>query len=278
VCEHRLSLKPSHIPLYLLISHVLRTVSVVRFFCAICYIIFRSVLLTDRVVRLRQPLFGGVKCLGCVPVEVLCGFSVFAHNMDGLEHDDVVLLNSVSLLPPSSVCENMVDVHVPLHLLPPYIGYKHSGMMRAIIPSLRVLSADDLRSKVVKLCCSTTGICTLVYTVFQRPSISETNSYRIDCLKQITYTLDEVQEAVLFPPHLLTHERVSGIVCEWCNEVSSFTLNKSPCAVCGCLVVASTLSSVLCNSSLLDSDVLVIPATDRLTTAVYISSIIFIFN
>jgi hypothetical protein len=73
-------------------------------------------------------------------------FCVFSHNLDSLDHDDVLLLNSVSLLPPLRVGENMVGVHVLLHLPSPYIGYKYSEMMCAITLSLRVFSAEDLRS------------------------------------------------------------------------------------------------------------------------------------
>jgi hypothetical protein len=210
---------------------------------------------------------GGGKSPGRVPVGELRNFVIFVHDFSGLDDDDVVILETISLSLPLNVADNMVGVHVPLHMLTPYIGFKHNCLLRKVIHGIPRLSVENLRKKIVDVCCSTPGACKLVYVVFKRPLISETNPFRLDLLAlrknqsvqpppsfpsvQPPPSFPSVQPPPSFPPQSLTHEDVGDIVREWCETVSSFALSESPCAVCGCLVVTSTLSSISSGSSLL---------------------------
>jgi hypothetical protein len=202
---------------------------------------------------------GGGKSPGRVPVCELRNFVIFVHGFDGLDDDNVVILESISLSQPLNVGINMVGVHLPLHVLKPYIGYKHNCLLREIIQGIRRLSVEQMRKKIVDVCCSTAGVCKLVYAVFRRPSISETNPFRIN--RSSLRTNISEQRPPSFPPDLLTHEDIGEIVREWCGAVSSSALSESPCAVCACLVVSSTLLSVPFASPLFE--VLVNPGVTR---------------
>jgi hypothetical protein len=193
---------------------------------------------------------GGGIFPGRVPVVELRNFVIFVHDFDGLDDDDIVILKSISVSLPLNVGKNLVGVHVPLHILAPYIGCKHKSMLREVTQGIGRLSVDELRKKIANICCSTPGVCKLVYAVFERPLISETNPFRLDrsALRNKFY----VQSSPSFPPESLSHEDVAEIVRDWCETVSSSALSESPCAVCGCLEVTSTLSSLSSGSLLLE--------------------------